>query len=62
MTDDELIEEIEAQRSLMIAVSTGGYNSIWSVNAEYKDRRQRIREALAQRGVEDPNPFFDLQR
>jgi len=62
MTDDELIEEIEAQRSLMIAVSTGGYNSIRSVNAEYKDRRQRIREALAQRGIEDPNPFFDLQR
>ena len=62
MTDDELIEEIEAQRSLMITVSTGGYNSIQYVNAEYKDRRQRIREALAQRGIEDPNPFFDLWR
>jgi len=24
MTDDELIEEIEAQRSLMVAVATGG--------------------------------------
>lgn len=62
MTDEELIEEIEAQRSLMIAVSTGGYDSIRYVNAEYKDRRQRIREALDNRGIRDPNPYFDLWR
>ena len=62
MTDDKLIEEIEAQRSLMIAVATGGYNSIRYVNDEYKDRRLRIREALSHRGIEDPNPFFDLWR
>ena len=62
MTEDTLIEEIEAQRSLMIAVATGGYNNIQYVNGEYKDRRLRIREALSHRGIKDPNPFFDLWR
>lgn len=62
MTNDELVEEIEAQRSLMIGVSTGGYNRIPHVNDEYKERRHRIREALSERSIKDPNPFFDLWR
>jgi hypothetical protein len=59
MTDDELVEEIEAQRSLMIAVATGG-PKIQSVNGEYMERRQRIAEELRRRGLNDPNPHRDL--
>jgi len=36
MTDDELIIEVEAQRSLMIAVATGGPR-IEEVNKQYTD-------------------------
>ena len=59
MTDDELIAEIEAQRSLMIAVATGGPR-IQEVNSQYIQRRQRIAEELQQRGLDDPNPHSDL--
>ena len=59
MTDDELIEEIEAQRSLMIAVATGGPR-IDHVNQEYKTRRESIRPVLDARGLKDPNPYSDL--
>ncbi len=45
LTDDELIKEIEGQRQLMIAVSTGGPR-IQEVNGEYIGRRDRIRSAL----------------
>ena len=38
MTDDELIAEIEAQRSLMVAVATGGPR-IQKVNQQYIERR-----------------------
>lgn len=62
MTDEELVEEIEAQMSLMIAVSTGGYSRIQYENEEYKVRRERIREALAERNLADPNPHYDLWR
>lgn len=62
MKNDELIEEIEAQLSLMIAVATGGYERIKYENEEYKARRQRIREGLAERKLDDPNPHFDLWR
>lgn len=61
MTDRELIEDIEAQRDLMISVSTGG-SRIQEVNDEYKARRLRIGEGLEARGVKDPNPYSDLWR
>ena len=61
MTDEELIEEIEAQRDLMISVSTGG-SRIQEVNDEYKARRQRIQEGIEALGLNDPNPYSDLWR
>ena len=59
MTDDELIAEIEAQRSLMIAVATGGPR-IQQVNEQYIERRHRIAGELQRHGLEDPNPHGDL--
>ncbi|MBW1949318.1 MAG: hypothetical protein JRJ18_07200 [Deltaproteobacteria bacterium] len=59
MTDDELIREIEAQRSLMVAVATGGPR-IQEVNQQYAERRERITAELRRRGLEDPNPHGDL--
>jgi hypothetical protein len=59
MTDNELIEEIQAQRSLMIAVATGG-PKIQTVNHEYTERRERIADELRRRGLDDPNPHRDL--
>jgi hypothetical protein len=56
---EELIKEIEAQRSLMIAVATGGPR-IQTVNAEYQERRERLGAMLADLEVPDPNPFGDL--
>ena len=55
----DLLKEVEAQRALMIAVSTGGPR-IQTVDAEYQDRRAKIRQGLAERGIEDPNCFDDL--
>ena len=57
--EKELIAEIEAQRSLMIAVATGGPR-IQSVDQEYKARRARIQKMLKERNFTDPNPFADL--
>jgi hypothetical protein len=45
MTDDELINEIEAQRGLIIAVATGGPR-IQEVNAQYVQRRTNIATEL----------------
>lgn len=59
MTDEELINEIEAQRGLMIAVSTGGPR-IQEVNNQYIVRKRRIAEELQERGIADPNPHEDL--
>lgn len=61
MTEQELVEEIESQRDLMISVSTGG-SRIQEVNDEYKARRQRIRKGLEALGIKDPNPYSDLWR
>jgi len=61
VTEEELLEEIESQRNLMISVSTGG-NRIQNVNDEYKERRERIRKALEALGIKDPNPYSDLWR
>jgi hypothetical protein len=59
MNVDELLSEIEAQRSLMIAVATGGPR-IQTVNGECQERRKRIRQLLDGFGFEDPNPHADL--
>ena len=42
----ELIEAIDAQKALMIAVSTGGPR-INTVNQQYEERRTRIRQRLS---------------
>ena len=57
--DVALIEEIEAQKSVMIAVSTGG-PKIQEKNIEYQERRKRIRAKLHNLSIKDPNPFPDL--
>lgn len=59
MTDEELITEIEAQRALMVAVATGGPR-IQEVDLEYRRRRSKIEQGLAERGIQDPNPHTDL--
>ncbi len=59
MTDDELVEEIETQRGLMVAVATDGPR-INTVNQDYQTRREQIRNELDQRGLRDPNPYTDL--
>lgn len=55
----ELLKELEAQRNIMVSVSTGGAR-IQAVNAQYVERRELIAEALAERHIEDPNPYSDL--
>jgi hypothetical protein len=59
VSTNDLMKDIDAQRSLMITVATGGPR-IQSVNAEYQDRRLRIRKGLDEREIDDPNPFEDL--
>jgi hypothetical protein len=59
MTDEELVQEIEAQRGLMMAVATGGPR-IPEVNPQYTARRDRISVELRRRGLDDPNPHGDL--
>jgi hypothetical protein len=58
-TINGLIRAIEQQRALMVAVSTGGPR-IDDVNTEYTKRRSRISRALAEQGIENPNPYDDL--
>lgn len=43
----------------MISVSTG-QRSIQSVDGEYRERQERIEEALKKRGIKDPNEYPDL--
>jgi hypothetical protein len=62
-TDEEVVDtlfaEIAIQRDQMIAVATGR-GRIQDLNDYYKARRRRIAAALADRGIEDPNPFDSL--
>lgn len=55
----ELIAEVEKQRQLMIAVSTGGPR-IQEKNQEYQERRRILRAALIKMRIDDPNPYTDL--
>lgn len=54
-----LKREIEAQKSLMIVVATGG-PKIQAVNNEYIERAERIKSVLTALNIEDPNPYTDL--
>jgi hypothetical protein len=59
MTDDELIEDIEAQRVLMMEVAVGRAD-VGSKNPVYLQRRTRITDGLRSRTIPDPNPYKDL--
>jgi hypothetical protein len=61
MTLEELIQEIEEQKGLMIDVATGR-RQIQDVNEAYIARRERIKHDLAERSIRDPNGFTDLWR
>src|SRR4030066_610268 len=54
--DVELINEIDTQKDLMIAVSTGGPR-IQEKNRENQERRKRIIARLHGLGIKDPNPY-----
>lgn len=51
MTNKELLQQIEAQRALVVAAATGGPR-IESVNHEYIKRRHRIVGELAGRKMD----------
>ncbi len=59
ISNDELLKEIKAQKSIMVSVSTGGQR-IQDVNQEYEERYSFIDNGLKERNVENPNPFRDL--
>jgi hypothetical protein len=61
MTNEELLEALQEQLAVMIDAATGKAQ-IDDVNDAYKGRRERIRAALANRGIKDPNPYLDLWR
>lgn len=58
-TLDGLVQELENQAALLIAVATGGPR-IDTVQAEYQQRRQRLVPALERRGLRYPFPWGDL--
>lgn len=59
ITHDELIKNIEAQKSLMVSVATGGAR-IQDVNSKYQSIYPEITEGLRERGLDNTNPFKDL--
>lgn len=56
---DQLSKDIDKQRALMIAVSTGGPR-LDDVNPEYTKRHRAISSALSRLGLENPVPYSDL--
>ena len=56
---DQLLREVEKQRALMIAVSTGGPR-LEDVNPEYAKRHRAISNELSRLGLENPVPYTDL--
>ena len=58
-TKKRLIENVEAQKALMIAISTGGPR-IDTVNKQYQERQIQIRQDLSSISISNPNPFNDL--
>lgn len=59
ITNEVLVRELEAQKILMVNVSTGGQR-IQDANAEYVNRYKRINAGLAERLIKNPNPYTDL--
>jgi hypothetical protein len=60
--DDErgtLVNEIDALKSMMIAVATGGPR-IQERNQEYIQRRRAVGALLLKYNLQDPNPYSDL--
>ena len=56
---DDLLREIETEKSMLISVATGGAR-IQEVNDSYKEKRSRLHEKLEKAGLDDPNQFNDL--
>jgi hypothetical protein len=54
-----LMEELERQAALLVAVATGG-GRIETMQAEHQRRRQRLVRALERRGLQYPFPWSDL--
>jgi len=54
-----LMQELESQASLLVAVATGG-GRIETLQMEYQRRRQRLVRALERRGLQYPFPWSDL--
>ena len=59
ITHEKLIKLLEAQKSIMVSVSTDG-DRIQNVNDEYQSRSREISKGLKERGLENPNPHNDL--
>lgn len=59
LSREDTIREVEAQRDLMISVSTGGPR-IQIVNEDYKARKNRISVALKGYDLDHPAPYEDL--
>lgn len=59
MKNEELVAELDALRSLMIAVATGGPR-IDSVNESYRRRKRDLSSELSERGIRDVIPYGDL--
>jgi len=54
-----LMQELERQASLLVAVATGG-GRIETMQAEHQRRRQRLVRALERRGLQYPFPWSNL--
>ncbi len=54
-----LMQELESQAALLVAVATGG-GRIETMQAEHQRRRQRLVRALERRGLQYPFPWPDL--
>jgi hypothetical protein len=61
MSNEDLLALIEEQRSIMIEVSTGGYDKMAASEEEYKKRRVLIRDELQRRKIQDPSTFVSLR-
>jgi len=55
---EDLIQEIEEQKAVMIEVATGRLR-IQEANESYVTRRDRIKAGLTERSIRDPNVFSD---
>lgn len=59
ISHEDLVKLLEAQKSIMVSVSTGGAR-IQDVNNDYQSSLPEISEAFRERELVNPNPFKDL--